>query len=228
MNILYEDASVIVAVKRRGVLSEGYGNGSMPSLLSAYLRENGEDAAVYPVHRLDRETAGVMVYAKTKDAAAMLSRAVAERRVEKEYLAVTEGVPSVDGGEMRDLLFRDAKRNKSFVVDRMRKGVREASLRYRVMATADGRALCRVALETGRTHQIRVQFASRRLPLVGDTRYGAKTSLPLGLFAYRLSFPHPKTGKPLTFSALPDDLDASFLPFRDAMRELSLPQDGSA
>lgn len=217
MTVLYEDASLIVAVKPRGILSEGEGDGSMLTLLFAHCK----GGIVYPVHRLDRETAGVMVYAKDKNAAAALSRAVAEREVAKEYLAVTTALPEDEEGEWRDLLFRDAKKNKSFVVSRMRKGVREAVLRYRVTATADGRALCRVALETGRTHQIRVQFASRGLPLVGDTRYGAKTASSLGLFAYRLAFSHPKTKEKLVFTALPDEGDTAFLPFFDAMRELS-------
>ncbi len=200
VEILYSDKEIVVAVKPCGVLSEDGGEGAMPSLLSPLFGK------VFPVHRLDRAVGGVMVYARTKAAAAVLSRAVAERALKKEYAAVLEGVPSAPEGELRDLLFKDARQNKSFVVDTPRRGAREAVLTYSTTGTAsvEGKTFTRVSvmLETGRSHQIRVQFASRGTPLVGDGKYGARTKAKgPALFAVGLGFQHPKTGKPMSFSA---------------------------
>ncbi len=200
MEILYSDREIAVVVKPRGVLSEDAGEGSLPAQLFDTL------GTLYAVHRLDRVVGGVMVYARTKAAAAALSRAVCENRLQKEYTAVLEGIPEKEAGELRDLLFKDSKQNKSFVVSTPRRGAREAVLHYEALgyATAEGKALTRVRilLETGRSHQIRVQFASRQTPLVGDGKYGArvKAAAP-ALFATGLAFPHPKTGKEMSFAA---------------------------
>lgn len=205
MEILYSDKEIVVAVKPAGVLSEDSGEGSMPSLLAPAFGK------VYVVHRLDRVVGGVMVFARTKSAAATLSRAVAERALQKEYAAVLEGVPQVRAGELRDLLFKDARQNKVFVVDTPRRGAREAVLTYRTKDTVnvEGKplSLVSVLLDTGRSHQIRVQFASRGTPLVGDGKYGSRTKAKTpALFAQGLSFRHPKTGKQLSFTApLPAD-----------------------
>ncbi|MBR7094724.1 MAG: RluA family pseudouridine synthase [Clostridia bacterium] len=200
MNVLYTDDWIVVAEKPRGVLSEGSDAGGMPALLAAEL-----GSPVLTVHRLDRETAGLMVFARDGKTAGKLSALLQEGRFLKEYAAVVHGVPDPAEGEMCDLLFRDAKRGKSFIVDRMRHGVRGAHLAYRTEATAtaaDGTPLSLVAvrLGTGRTHQIRVQFSGRGMPLYGDGRYGGRERAPLGLFARRLSFPHPKSGKELAFT----------------------------
>jgi 23S rRNA pseudouridine1911/1915/1917 synthase len=160
---------------------------------------------IYPVHRLDKETGGVMVYAKTAQAAAKLSADVAAGRLQKTYLAVVKGDFPNEQGEMRDLLFRDQQRNKSFVVQRQRKGVKEAILQYERLESRDALSLMKVTLVTGRTHQIRVQFASRGYPLIGDRRYGGNTAPCLALWAHTLSFPHPITDTVLTFSAAPTD-----------------------
>ena len=115
-----------------------------------------------------------MVFAKTAPAAAKLSQAIAGGTLQKEYLAVLERSPEQAEGELSDLLFHDRFKNKTYVVSKERKGVKKASLSYRVVAEADGLCLVHVRLHTGRTHQIRVQFASRRLPLLGDFRWAAR------------------------------------------------------
>ena len=200
MEILFSDKDILVAVKPRGVLSEDAGEGSLPFLLrEAY-------GTLFPVHRLDRVVGGVMVYARNKAAAASLCCAVTDGGLTKEYHAVVEGVPEAPDGIFRDLLFKDARQNKSFVVKTPRKGAREASLAYRVLQTVtEGEktySLVVVKLHTGRSHQIRVQFASRGTPLVGDGKYGARTKAATpALFSTGLGFTHPKSGEPLSFAA---------------------------
>ena len=203
MEILFEDAHIVVCVKPRGVLSQPHEREeNMPALLGG---------KVYPVHRLDRAVGGVMVYAKTKAAAAKLCRAVQEGELKKTYTAVLAGVPERDEGELRDFLYHDARQNKTFVVGGARRGAKEAVLRYRVLGKTEqnGVDFCRVGIEllTGRTHQIRVQFGSRGHALVGDGKYGSrqKAAYP-ALYATALSFRHPVSQKLLEFVApLPKD-----------------------
>ncbi len=203
--ILFEDGSVIVAVKPAGVEAQASQSGrDMISLLSEHT--GGE---IFPVHRLDRGTVGVMVYAKTKNAAAYLSDAFANGKTEKLYLAVTLGTPSEKVGTYTDLLFHDVRKNKSFVTDKKRAGVKSASLSYSVMETIseeNSPTLVLVKLHTGRTHQIRVQFASRKTPLYGDGRYGGKISgvSDPALACVKLSFPRPDTGEVMDFTFTPD------------------------
>ena len=200
MKIYYEDADIVVCEKEAGLLSEGEGKDSMPYLLSEMYRGRGEKGDIFTVHRLDRETTGIMVYARTKSAAAALSKAITDGRFEKEYLAEIHGVPESSSGRLEDLLFFDRAKNRSYTVKRMRKGVKDAALEYTVLSSEDGISRVRIKLLTGRTHQIRVQFASRKMPLVGDRRYGAPhTKRPLALRACMLSFPHPKTHEIMRF-----------------------------
>ncbi len=175
----------VVCVKPRGVLSQSGApaRACMTSLLEAQL-----GAAVYPVHRLDREVGGVMVYAKTSQAAAELSSMIRQGKLQKEYLAVVLGCPQPPCGAMTDLLYHDKGRNKTYVVKRARKGVREARLLYRLLETGEGRSLVQIRLLTGRTHQIRAQFASRGLPLAGDGRYGGGHG-EIQLWSARLTMP---------------------------------------
>ena len=178
----------------------------MPSLLKD---EAGCDP-VYPVHRLDRTTQGVMVYALSEDAARRLSAMIQQGQLEKTYLAVVEGVPEGSQGEYTDLLYFDRRKNKSYVVKRERKGVKQALLQYEVLQTIEHEgkkiSLLRIRLMTGRTHQIRVQFASRKTPLVGDRRYGSHIPADhIQLCSARLSFTHPFTGEELSFSYDPTD-----------------------
>lgn len=206
MDILYEDSAVVVCIKPRGVLSQSdeKGGESMVTILSGHT--GGE---IFPVHRLDKETGGVMVYAKTQKAAAKLSGDISEHKFYKEYLAILHGVPEENSGTLCDLLFHDRAKNKSYVAKRERKGVKKAELYYEVLEAKekDGEkySLLRVVLHTGRTHQIRVQFASRKMPLSGDRKYGARDGeKSLGLWAARLKFFHPETGETKEFAAETD------------------------
>lgn len=200
LKIYYKDEYVIVCEKEAGLLSEGEGKDCMPYLLAQELIGNGERSEIFTVHRLDRETSGIMVYARTKESAAALSSAIIDGRFEKEYIAEIHGVPETSSGRLEDLLFYDRTKNRSYTVKRMRKGVKDAALEYEVVSSEDGISRVRVKLLTGRTHQIRVQFASRKMPLVGDRKYGAPdTKRPLALRACMLSFPHPKTAEIMRF-----------------------------
>lgn len=190
--ILYEDDAFLVCVKPRGLLSAKDASGK-PAVT------DGLPGDLYPVHRLDREATGLMVFAKTAACAAFLSDAMGKTAC-KEYLALCEGQPA-PSGELTDLLYHDRVKNKTYVVDRKRNGVREARLSYEVLRGGDV-SLLHVILHTGRTHQIRVQFASRGHPLCGDRKYGAKTGGNLQLYAWRLTLPHPDGGT-LCFT-LPD------------------------
>jgi len=208
--ILYEDAHLIVCLKPAGVLSEAQG---LPAMIARHRDPDApEDRLPYvgTVHRLDREVSGVMVYAYTAEAAAALSAMAADGRMQKEYIAVLCGEPE-EAGSLKDLLFHDRVRNKTYVVDRKRRGVKEASLSYRILArarTEQGmRSLALICLHTGRTHQIRIQFGSRKFPVVGDPRYGGGKG-KMALFSRRLSFPHPASGKMMSFEALPVRIDA--------------------
>lgn len=197
MELLYQDRELVVCIKPFGVLSEG----ELPQMLRERL--GGE---IFPVHRLDRETGGCMVYARRKETAARMSALIARQEMEKEYLAVVQGEVEEESGVWRDLLFRDAARGKSFVVQRPRRGVREAELCYRRLETVwteDGAlTLLRVRLITGRTHQIRVQSASRRHPIVGDGRYGSRLHAPhMALWSCRLAL--RQRGERLCFFAPP-------------------------
>ncbi|MBQ3483587.1 MAG: hypothetical protein IJA78_05365 [Clostridia bacterium] len=200
MDILYQDRDLVVTVKPRGVLAQAGEGENMPALLAPSC------GTVFPVHRLDRAVGGVMVYAKTRAAAAALSASVTKGELEKQYVAVVAGLPEPAEGELRDLLYHDARQNKTFVVDHARKGAKEAILRYRVTQTVQegDNTLSRVEIRllTGRSHQIRVQFGSRGWPLVGDGKYGSRIKARyLALFAASLAFLHPTSGKICRFTA---------------------------
>ena len=206
LRILYEDAHLVLCVKPVGVLSEDSADGAcMPALLRAHYRAQGKPDYIATVHRLDKAVGGVMLFSRRREVTGKLTAAIAEHRVTKEYLAVLRGTPEKDSDTLTDLLFRDAAHNKSYVVKRMRKGVREASLDYAVLGRADGLTLVRVRLHTGRTHQIRVQFSSRGLPLLGDIRYGSKAPCSPALWSHRLALTHPVTGKPVDVTCPPPD-----------------------
>ena len=199
MQVLHEDNQIIVCVKPVGVSSEEAGEGGMPALLRAHWRQ--ENAYVGVVHRLDTGVSGLMVYARTKQSAAALSRAVQDGSMVKEYVAMVHGTPP-EAGDWTDLLFKDSRKNKVFVVKRERKGVKKARLAFQTLRAGE-QSLVHVRLYTGRSHQIRVQFSSRGFPLVGDHKYGSRdeATAPM-LWSYRITFPYKGVTK--TFEAKPD------------------------
>ena len=188
LKILTQTPGYILCVKPRGVSSEA-GEGGMQELIADVLGISPE--LVLPVHRLDRETGGVMVYALTKSAAAALSAGIAEGKLQKEYLAVPEGLLQEPSGQWNDLLYWDRTKRKSYPVQRQRKGVKEAELSFEVISRTEKSALLRIEPKTGRTHQIRVQCASRGLPLWGDGRYGGREKQGFGLWCRSIAFPDP-------------------------------------
>lgn len=194
--ILYSDNEIVVCIKEKGVLSQ-QGKPGQKTMIDILSAEYG--CEIYPVHRLDKEVSGVMVYAKTQKAAANLSAQVSSREMEKHYMATTEKSDLPTEGTMEDLLYFDKGKNKSFVVKRERRGVKKAILEYRVVGADDERTTYHVRLLTGRTHQIRVQFASRKYPLVGDRKYGSKVDGDIGLVSCFIGFKHPKTGEWMEF-----------------------------
>ncbi len=205
--ILYEDKYIIGCEKPAGVLSAPAPNGD--ECIADIIGEMCKIKNPGIIHRLDRGVSGVMILAKRQDAAGKFSALISERAVVKEYLAIVHGVPGEEKGIYKDLLFRDSLSNKTFVTDKMRKGVRDASLEYRVLASSESEdgtlSLVRIKLHTGRTHQIRVQFASRKTPLFGDGKYGSHTNRgSIALFSARLAFTHPFTKKQVDIKSLPD------------------------
>ena len=201
MEIIYQDADIVVCVKPPRVLSTDE-PGGMPELVRQAL--GTED--VRTVHRLDRVVSGLMVLARNAQAASELSRQIREDVFQKEYLAVVHGAPEEDAGRFCDLLLRDKARKMTMVATEPGKGVQEAILTYRVLAKKDSMSRVRIQLQTGRTHQIRVQFASRGLPLVGERKYSAlEDPCEIALWSYRIAFAHPKTGEAMEFVLEPPE-----------------------
>ena len=217
MKIIHQTAEYVVVCKAAGEDSEH----DLPEMLA---EQNGDQATdYYVVHRLDQAVAGLLVLARNRVTAAELSRQLTENRLRKTYLCVVPGVPAPASGEMQDLLYQDKMKRKMFPVKRKRAGVKEASLRYHVLETklmnttvtsskqedtaavsASQLTLVEVELQTGRFHQIRCQFAARKLPLVGDGKYGSRVRSPhLALFCRQLSFYDAKEKKECSFTAAP-------------------------
>lgn len=201
MELIYQDQDIVVAIKPPRVLSTDE-PGGMPELVRQVLGEPGGD--VRTVHRLDRVVSGLMVLARNAQAASELSRQIRDGEFDKEYLAVVRGSPDQEQGRMMDLLLRDKRERKTYVVTEMAKGVQEAILDYRVVGKIDGMSKVSIQLVTGRTHQIRAQFSGRGLPLVGDRKYSLlEDECEIALWSHRLSFFHPVSKQRLVFSAQP-------------------------
>lgn len=192
MTVLFSDRDLAVCIKPVGLDSET----EVPEALKEQL--GGE---IYPIHRLDKNVGGVMVYARNKKAAATLSKAIQEGNMVKEYVAMVHGTPP-ETGDWEDLLWKDSRQNKVFVVKRQRAGVKKARLEYRVLRPGP-ESLVRIRLHTGRSHQIRVQFSSRGFPLVGDHKYGSRDAgkNPM-LFSCCIRFPWQ--GETMVYEAHPD------------------------
>lgn len=205
MDILYEDARILVCIKPAGVVSAGDDEGSMIDLLRKELSD--EHACVRSVHRLDAQVSGLMVFARSQAAASILSEQVRTREFEKEYLAAAHGRFGESAGQMEDLLWYNRSLRKSRVMQEPGKDVKRALLSYEVLAYCEDQdvSLVRIRLHTGRTHQIRVQFASRDHALLGDRKYGSgdEDNCPIALWSWRLSFLHPQSGQPVAFSSIP-------------------------
>lgn len=191
MEFLHTDREIAVIVKPVGMDSEQ----EVPAAIAAAI--GGE---VFPVHRLDKNVGGCMVYARTRGLAAALSRAVQDGTMKKEYVALVHGaVP--ESGDWEDLLWKDSAKNKVFVVKRERRGVKPARLEFNCLRSGTP-SLVRILLHTGRSHQIRVQFASRGFPLVGDHKYGARDEFTAPML-YSCALTFPMNGRTLHFEAMP-------------------------
>ena len=203
MEFVYLDDAVAVCIKPPRVLSTDE-PGGMPELVRQALGD--EKADVRTVHRLDRVVSGLMVFARSPEAASELSRQIREGTFDKEYLAVVHGAPGQQEGQLKDLLARDKARKMTFVADAPGKGVQEAVLSYWVLGQTQDMSRVRIRLHTGRTHQIRVQFASRGMPLVGERKYSLQEDpCEIALWSYRLAFAHPITGEQMEFSVQPPE-----------------------
>ena len=201
MELLYLDNCIAVCVKPAGILSTDEPGGA-PDALRAALGDAGAD--VFTVHRLDRVVGGALLLARTRDAASALGKQVMDGRFRKAYLAVVHGAPETAEGTFTDLLRRDRRACMTFVADAPGKDAREAVSDYALLQSAPGLSLLRITLRTGRTHQIRAQFAAHGLPLVGDRKYGTLTDeSPIALWSERIAFAHPETGEAMAFALPP-------------------------
>lgn len=214
LDILYEDNHLLGVVKSPGMLSQAAGDSTkgevLPEMVKAYLKTKYDKAGnvfLGIVHRLDRPVGGAMVFARTSKAAARLSEQVRRRSFSKTYLAVLDGVPQAAEERLVDWLVKDAGTNTTRVVAAGTPGAKQSALDYRVLETSEGGSLVQVELETGRPHQIRVQFASRNLPLVGDRRYGTPAAIAksatVALWCWRLAFEHPTKRQAILLECAP-------------------------
>jgi len=204
MELIYVDDDILVCLKPARVLSTDE-PGGVPELAREAL--GNPDADVRTVHRLDRVVSGLMVLARNAKAASELSRQIRENEFEKEYLAVVHGSLEEESGTLRDLLGRDKARKMTFVASEPAKGVQEAVLDYHVVKRAEKMSRVQIRLHTGRTHQIRVQFASRGMPLVGERKYSEMNDpCEIALWSRRIAFTHPGTGEKMEFSHRPPEV----------------------
>lgn len=205
MEILYQDKDILVVLKPSGVKSTDE-PGGVPSLAREALGDPKAD--VRTVHRLDQVVSGLMVLARNAPAASELSRQIREDEFEKEYLAVIHGHTPQAAGTFTDLLLRNKAERKTYVVSHLEKGVQEAVLDYEQLAQTEALTKVRIVLRTGRTHQIRCQFSSRGLPLVGDRKYSLlEDGCPIALWSCRLAFTHPVTGEHMEFTHEPPETE---------------------
>lgn len=204
MEIVYLDDSLLVCIKPAGVLSTDE-PGGVPELVRQALAD--PKAEVRTVHRLDRVVSGLMVLARNAQVASELSRQIRDREFDKAYLAVVHGCPEEACGTYRDLLLRNKQERKTYVTDTPAKGVQEAILDYQVLQSNGELSKVAIQLQTGRTHQIRAQFSSRNLPLVGDRKYSLlEDGCNIALWSAKVAFTHPDSGEKMEFTAQPPQI----------------------
>ena len=204
METVYIDQDILVCIKPARVLSTDE-PGGIPDLIRQELGD--PDGDVRTVHRLDRVVSGLMVLARNAAAASELSRQIREDVFQKQYLAVIHGTPPEEKGTLTDLLLRDKARKMTMVVSEPGKGVQEAILDYELLSNNDGLSRVRIDLKTGRTHQIRVQFSSRGMPLVGERKYAQlEDDCDIALWSHKLGFYHPTTKQWMVFSKEPPEI----------------------
>ncbi len=212
VKILFQDKNIVACIKPRGFSSE---DGDTPNMVSELINLTG-CKEIRALHRLDKGVFGVMVYAKSKQAAAKMSALISDGKMKKQYVCLVHGAPAEKSGTFEDFLFKDSKKNKVFVVDRERKGVKKAILEYNVtnslMLFNEPYSLVHVTLITGRSHQIRAQFSSRKFPLAGDSKYGARDKFKnICLMSHKISYICPFSGKEVVFEC-PEELLTSEFP----------------
>ena len=207
LEILYEDNHVIVVYKPANILSQGDATGDkdLLTIIKEYIKEKyHKPGNVYVglVHRLDRPVEGIMVFAKSSKAASRLSKQIKENVFNKHYLAIINGTLNEKKGEFVDYLYK--QENGNTIVTKDKEKGKLSKLEYEVLKEKDNMSLVRIKLITGRHHQIRVQFASRNHPLVGDGRYGTYDGNQICLCSYQLSFEHPTTKEVMNFERFPN------------------------
>ena len=183
-DVVYEDENILLVNKRPGMLCHSAGEWTWDTLIAhiqAYLRAKGEwdpeaENSFTPAlcNRIDRNTGGIVIAAKNAEALRIMDEKVRGREMEKTYLCVVSGTPKPASGRLENYLFKDAKKNQVYVYDTPRAGARTAATEYRVLASREGLSLVECRLITGRTHQIRAQFAHAGHPLLGDGKYGSE------------------------------------------------------
>lgn len=229
LKVLYYDKDLIVCIKPIGISSELTKNKeNMLYLIYEYLKNRNIDINynnIGVIHRLDNAVSGVMVYSLNKSTTSRLSTQMTNKMFNKEYLAIVNGIPKEPNGLMKDLLFKDSRKNKSFIVNKIRKGVKEAILSYNVLSSREIEnrpvSLINIKLYTGRTHQIRVQFSSRQMPLLCDKKYGSRFfEGNICLWSYKITFNHPKNNNKLEFQAIPDTNNLYWNYFQDKINNI--------
>lgn len=208
LDILYEDEDILVCYKNAGVPTQTkrLGQQDLESILKNYRAGKKEVPYIGIVHRLDQPVEGVLVFGKNQKATASLSKQVKERTIGKHYYALVwdgDDANLKEKGVLEDYLVHDAKNNTTRVSDKADAQAKLSKLEYRMIAKREGTACVDILLHTGRHHQIRVQFANAKAPLLGDRKYGSVEAKNLALCSYRIEFKHPKTGKNMDFCVLP-------------------------